>query len=225
MRNKSFSNQLTEARGFILDRIQGPLEEDIQEIVNSISEIIHDKNKEVWVLRQEKDRLERKNKKLESRMFTDSLTRITNRGKFDIELKKEVQKWEVFSLLFFDVDNFKNVNDTYWHLSGDLVLKKIARKIKKKIKSSDIFARYWWEEFIIILPWTNIEWWEIFSQRIRKIIKKLKIIDKQWNKIKVTVSIWVVEFSEYDDVNSLLKRADDALYVAKDSWKDRVICW
>jgi len=218
MDNNLFSNHLIEAKDFILGEKYGPLESNIQEIVDNISEIFENNYKEL-------SRLKKKNKKLESRMFRDSLTGITNRGKFDILLKKKIKKWELFSLLFFDLDYFKKVNDIYWHLSWDLVLKMVANEIKTKVKSTDDFARYWWEEFIIILPWTDIKWWEIFSQRIRKIIKNLKIKNNEWNNIKVTISIWVVEKTSEDDVDSILKRADNALYRAKDWWRNRVECW
>jgi len=153
----------------------------------------------------------------------DGLTWVLNRREFDRLLERKIERGEKLSILFFDIDHFKQVNDIYWHLSWDLVLKKLANEIKTKIKWKDIFARYWWEEFIIILPGTNLKWWEVFSERIRKIIEDLEIIDDNWKKIKITISIWVVERKKKDDINSVLARADKALYEAKNSWRNIVI--
>jgi len=212
MKVKNISDSFEEAKAFLSNETFGPLDYCTQLIADNISEIIY-----------KKERLERENRKLKSRMFVDSLTRITNRGKFDLLLKQQFKKWNDFSLLFFDIDHFKQVNDTYWHLSWDLVLKVISRKIKTKIKWKDVFARYWWEEFIIILPGTNLNWWEVFSERIRQLVEDLKIKDDAWRKIKVTISIWVVKCKKKDNVNSLLARADKALYQAKDSWRNQVV--
>jgi len=153
----------------------------------------------------------------------DGLTWITNRREFDRCLERKIENSEKFCVLFIDIDNFKEVNDIYWHLSWDLVLKKVASEVKTKIKQKDIFARYWWEEFIVVLPWTNLQWWEVFSERIRKLVEDLEIIDNEWKKIKITISIWVVKREKKDNVNSILGRADKALYGAKNSWRNRTI--
>lgn len=145
----------------------------------------------------------------------DHLTKIYNRQKFDesliweIENKKRYQ--ESFSLILIDIDRFKNVNDTYGHMIGDLVLISLSSLIGKNLRSTDIFARWGGEEFIILLPHTTVN-----QARIKAI--ELKDLVKEYSDEKlpdITISLGVTEFNDTDTSDSALQRLDDALYKAK----------
>ena len=124
-----------------------------------------------------------------------------------------------FSIIFFDLDFFKNVNDKYGHLVGDEVLEKVTEIVSKANRSADIFARYGGEEFIIMTPETDISGALIHAERLRNDIENYDF-DTVGN---ITSSFGVAEFDpENDDVERLLERADKALYIAKEYGRNRV---
>ncbi|MBT8120446.1 MAG: GGDEF domain-containing protein [Gammaproteobacteria bacterium] len=155
--------------------------------------------------------------------FTDSLTHIYNRLHFahflDAEIDKVKRYGGCFSIIFFDLDNFKDINDNYGHMTGDDVLEKVTEVISKANRSADIFARYGGEEFIILAPETNLSGACIHAERLRNDIEQYK-----FPKIgHLTSSFGVAEFNaETDDVESILERADKALYMAKEFGRNRV---
>ena len=126
-----------------------------------------------------------------------------------------------------DVDYFKNVNDTYGHTSGDLVLKTVSNVIKHQLRDYDIAGRYGGEEFVIILPFTKLEEAEMVAQRLRKAVENTNIViskvnpDVQKKNINVTISLGVCEYKNGDDEKSLLQKADKALYKAKENGRNR----
>ena len=130
-----------------------------------------------------------------------------------------------------DIDFFKKVNDTYGHAVGDCVLKNVAKTIKKELREEDIASRYGGEEFIFLLPHTNIEEARIVAERLRKAIEKKKINIEDYNientkEISVTISIGVSEFNKADKMPEILyKKADEALYQAKDGGRNRVVVY
>jgi diguanylate cyclase (GGDEF)-like protein len=154
---------------------------------------------------------------------TDKLTQIHNRHSFDIILREMYTQAEkdklVFSIIFFDIDHFKIVNDTYGHAVGDNVLKAITSLMSSKIRSNDVFARWGGEEFIIILP--GIEQEVAF-----KIAQKLRIfIENEEMKIvgNITCSFGVSDTQYSKSITSLIKDADLALYKAKEEGRNRVV--
>jgi diguanylate cyclase (GGDEF)-like protein len=117
-----------------------------------------------------------------------------------------------------DIDHFKNVNDTYGHLVGDNVLINLARLVSENIRESDIFARWGGEEFILLLPNVDVSLAEKIVTELR-----LKIQLKEFEKVGyLTCSFGLTEYVRGDDINSITKRADDALYEAKESGRNRV---
>ncbi len=153
---------------------------------------------------------------------TDFLTNIYNRRIFLHFLKVEINKAQryskKFSLIMFDIDHFKAVNDTYGHNVGDYVLKAIVDVIKKYIREADIFARYGGEEFIIIQPETAIEGAKVYAEKMRTIIEQTN-----FGKVKkITISVGVTMFNENDTIESITKKVDDALYKAKNKGRNRV---
>lgn len=155
--------------------------------------------------------------------YTDSLTHIYNRLHFahflDAEIDKVLRYGGKFSIIFFDLDHFKEVNDNYGHPAGDEVLAKITAIVSKANRSADIFARYGGEEFIILTPETDLSGALIHAERLRSDIEKheFKTVGK------VTSSFGVTEFRpESDNVESVLERVDKALYLAKEYGRNRV---
>lgn len=150
----------------------------------------------------------------------DSLTRVSNRRRLfdlaEVELKKSARLGQPLSIIIIDLDKFKRINDNYGHLVGDKVLKYVAQEIKSNLREIDVLARYGGDEFVILMPQTNLEQAELTAQRlIDKIDKKILSIDAE--KIHITLSLGVSNFRGdgklgFDD---LLDQADKALYQAK----------
>ena len=126
-----------------------------------------------------------------------------------------------FSVLMFDIDHFKKINDTYGHLAGDFVLKELARLVKSLMRKSDLCGRFGGEEFIIILPETKLVGAMRFANRLRESVEKHKFIFNNI-QIPVTISIGITSAGFSDSVESLLSRVDDALYEAKRKGRNRV---
>ena len=161
--------------------------------------------------------------KLSEMAYTDSLTHIYNRLHFahflDAEIDKVKRYGGTFSIIFFDLDHFKDVNDNFGHLAGDEVLEKITEIVSKANRSADIFARYGGEEFIILTPETDLSGASIHAERLRNDIEKYNF----QNVGRVTSSFGVTEFiAETDDLEKLLERVDKALYMAKEYGRNRV---
>jgi diguanylate cyclase (GGDEF)-like protein len=129
---------------------------------------------------------------------------------------------EDFSLIMLDIDHFKKVNDCYGHLTGDEVLEKIATSISQNVRNTDIVGRYGREEFIIILPKTNLSSSWGVAERLRTIIEKSEMKDSAGNVFAVTVSQGLVGWERNEDATSLISRADEALYKAKEKGRNRV---
>lgn len=147
--------------------------------------------------------------------YTDSLTGIFNRLHFNRLLNAEIDKVKRYggqlSIIFFDIDHFKQVNDTHGHPMGDQILKEIARVIAQANRSSDVFARYGGEEFIIFTASTGVAGAMEHAQRLRQDIEQ-----HRFPIGRMTASFGVTGFSaEQDDLESMLERADKALYQAK----------
>lgn len=153
---------------------------------------------------------------------TDSLTGIANRREFTRILADEVARAKRYatplSLTMYDLDYFKRVNDTHGHDVGDYVLQAVTAMVKENIRSVDVVARWGGEEFMVLMPQTDMQGAEIAAEKLR-----LSIAGHQFDKVgKLTVSFGVTEFVPQDDLNSLLKRVDDALYRAKEKGRNRV---
>ena len=123
--------------------------------------------------------------------------------------------------MMLDIDHFKKINDTYGHLAGDFVLKEIAKIIKDSIRKSDICGRFGGEEFVIVLPNTKLSGAMKLAERIRETIQN-HTFDFNGKKINVTVSIGITSVGVNDSYESLISRADEALYEAKEKGRNRI---
>ena len=156
----------------------------------------------------------------------DSLTGLYNRGYFEETLGGEISRARrydtEFSILFLDLDDFKQVNDTMGHLAGDYVLKKVANLIINEKREEDVVARYGGEELVIILPETNKVNTIIKAERIRKKIQEMPLVF-DGKKIKISVSGGIATFpQDAMEANKLIQCADQALYRAKGEGKNRI---
>ena len=159
----------------------------------------------------------------------DGLTGLYNRRQFEIGLEQEHNRTKRhptdFSLAILDIDFFKKVNDTYGHQYGDYVLKTIADIMKQSFRKTDLLYRYGGEEFVIIMPETNISGAMIPIQRLRALVEDYDF-DYNGIKSKVTVSIGLtMNYQEILTAAEILKSADEALYKAKKNGRNRVIMY
>ncbi|WP_245546528.1 GGDEF domain-containing protein [Ilyobacter polytropus] len=164
-------------------------------------------------------------KQLHQMATTDKLTRAYNRQAFDLMMMQTIKDSERnssrFSIIIFDIDFLKEVNDEYGHLAGDEVLKNVATLTKTFLRKSDVFSRWGGDEFILLLKDCGIEDAYKLAEEIRNKIKINKVIWKN-NHISSSVSIGVAEYYLKEDADKLISRADKALYISKINGRDRV---
>ncbi|MFO7814202.1 MAG: GGDEF domain-containing protein [Halanaerobiales bacterium] len=182
----------------------------INEFINQ--KMIEEKNK----------KLNKINIKLKEISDQDKLTGIYNRRKLDDILKdihNESQRYNNdFSIILLDLDHFKEVNDNYGHQTGDEVLKEVSSLLLDKIRKVDYCGRWGGEEFLIILPETDLDSAVILAERLRG-----EIEDYEFTKVgNITSSFGVASYLENKDIREIIKAADDALYKAKEEGRNRV---
>jgi polar amino acid transport system substrate-binding protein len=175
------------------------------------------------LLKQAKKDIEEKNKELKILSITDKLTNLYNRRKLDELIETEIHRSErfnhTFGLAIIDIDHFKSVNDTYGHQVGDNVLIEMANIIQNNLRKTDFVGRLGGEEFVIICPESNIEdltgLMEMFREKIAT--HDFDVIHNKTASFGLTLS------KKGDTIQSILQRADKALYTAKDSGRNKVI--
>ncbi|QFU00137.1 putative diguanylate cyclase YdaM [Halomonas sp. THAF5a] len=152
----------------------------------------------------------------------DHLTGVCNRRAFDAALQEAVWRAEAsgerFSLLIFDIDHFKRINDRHGHDTGDAILKQLAARVADNLRSTDLLARWGGEEFTILLPDTRRRGTQTFAERLRGQIAEMRL-----HGLRVTISMGLTEYRPGDDMDSMLARADEALYRAKSAGRNRVV--
>ncbi len=165
--------------------------------------------------------------KLLEEAHTDGLTKCYNKAYFNNMLELEVKKSKVtgkpLTLIIFDLDHFKKLNDNYGHDAGDFVLKEKARIIRENgIRQGDIFARYGGEEFCILLPNTNLKQGFEIAERLRNLIQKHEFI-YDGKRLPVTASIGIADYRQGVNTSTdLFKRADSAVYKSKEGGRNQV---
>lgn len=165
--------------------------------------------------------------KLQHEANTDKHTGCYNKGYFNNALDLEVKKSKVtgnpLSLIIFDLDHFKKLNDGYGHDAGDFVLKEMSDVIRKHgVRDMDIFARYGGEEFVILLPKTNLKQAFEIAERLRKLVESHQFIYEE-KRLPVTASIGVADYRQGVTTGTdLFKRADEAVYKSKQGGRNQV---
>jgi diguanylate cyclase (GGDEF)-like protein len=158
---------------------------------------------------------------------TDSLTGIANHRSFQEALDREIARADrqagIFSLIIFDIDDFKKINDTYGHLVGDAVIRDLVARVRQNIRTVDVFARYGGEEFALILPETDHTGAEVLAQRIRGAINA-KPFEYTSTTIFYTVSMGIAIYKGKRQIKKdlLIDQADAAMYAAKRAGKNRI---
>ncbi len=163
------------------------------------------------------------NKKLELLSTTDQLTKLLNRHKMNSELEKEWKRatryGNKFSIIMFDIDWFKKINDTYGHQAGDSVLYEIAELTKKTLRSTDIIGRWGGEEFLVLSPGTDLNGAVALARKLCSAIENYRFTVNT----TVTISAGLCEFNGQENIEDMIKNADEKLYEAKRQGRNSVV--
>ncbi len=178
--------------------------------------------REIQLLRQHLERLERE-------ASLDSLTGIANRKSFDAALRAAIVRANAdkqpLTVLMIDIDHFKTFNDTHGHLMGDQVLKLVAGYVAKCTKGQDTAARYGGEEFVVVLPQTGLTDGLKVAENIRRYVAAKKVVNRRTGSSlgQITLSIGAAEYRPGETAATLVHRADEALYLAKNTGRNRTV--
>lgn len=189
---------------------------------------IIDFNYDVALYTAFQDITSRKNREalLKNQATRDPLTSLYNRRYFEEEVFKRIvaskAKNEPFSILMIDADHFKRVNDNYGHKIGDKVLIELASTCERALRNDDIVARYGGEEFVVFLAGVNAQKGKIVADRLRESISEIVVHSDEGEEVRFTVSIGVSSYEISDNIDTLIKTADEALYKAKENGRNRV---
>jgi diguanylate cyclase len=178
-------------------------------------------------LKQELDEATRYSEELEKKLNQDQLTGAFNRRAYDKKIEDEMERFlrygTGFSLLLIDADKFKLINDQYGHAIGDKCLQEIIKRTLPLLRKNDMLSRYGGEEFVVIMPETDLTGGREVAEKIRQTIEKIEFIYKK-DKVKVTVSIGVSQAKDGDkNHQQIFERADIAVYQAKAKGRNQVI--
>lgn len=212
---------------------------DISTVANLVSNLIEDTESVIQAnksmedtltsMSQEVNTLKNDIAALNTEATTDQLTAVPNRRAFDQRLDELFDELyedgQIFSLLLIDIDHFKQFNDTHGHAVGDKVLKYVASSMQGSVKGDDLLARYGGEEFAALLPLTKLEDAKTVAENIRTKVASNKLVDNKNDKSlgNIHVSIGVAFADKKDDAESLIIRADKALYRAKETGRNKVL--
>jgi len=200
----------------------------IENEMTSVSKNLESGKTEVVILENKVKTLERELADAKLRSTKDFLTGTLNRKTYEEEIKKFenefIRKGQNFAVIFFDIDHFKNVNDTYGHECGDIVLKTFASLLLKLTRDLDIVGRYGGEEFVVALHYNDKSELDKYVSRIKSVITKNKFIYKE-HKLKITFSAGVQIRTENNSISETVTNADKLLYKAKQTGRNKVIFW
>ncbi len=197
----------------------------LEENTKALSIDLKGHSSEVSALSAKVKKLEKDLEAAKKESKEDFLTKLNNRRSLDefMEIKEaEFKRYERnYSLVMFDLDKFKNVNDTHGHDAGDAILVAFSKILKKECRKVDTLGRFGGEEFVAVLSDTDTKGGFIFAEKVRKKVEKSRFMYKG-NRINITVSSGVAERKKYASLESTLKASDDYLYKAKNSGRNRV---
>ncbi|HOI84011.1 MAG TPA: GGDEF domain-containing protein, partial [Campylobacterales bacterium] len=219
----------------IEDSNEGDFEAVKVKLTALVTALDSDINEAIGAIRSEQGQMEslkQKIKTLESELESakeeagiDFLTKVVNRRVIDEEMERFEELFlrfdDNYSVVFFDIDYFKKINDNYGHMAGDVVLASFAQILKKKSRDMDIVGRFGGEEFVTILPKTDLAGAKAYAESIRAAVEKTKFIYKE-TRIEVTVSCGCAERKSTPSLKELIKASDEQLYKAKQSGRNRV---
>lgn len=207
---------------FIMDlyeAIKNAQTEEVQYINEHLESLIEQRTKELEIANSE---LKKEKDSLEEISSTDQLTGLHNRYQvreiFDFEIAQSKRYHTDLSIIMMDLDHFKLINDTYGHTVGDQFLQEIANILKSTLREAELIVRWGGEEFLIIVPKANLEKVSEIAERLRTTIEAKKFTTVGHR----TASFGITTFIENDSLDSMLLRADNALYRAKEHGRNRI---
>ena len=157
-----------------------------------------------------------------NKLKVDSLTGALNKESFNeiigLKILEAKHIASPLSLIIFDIDHFKKINDTYGHGTGDVILKELSDLIRKNLRESEYFIRWGGEEFVILMPGTSVQGAKMVAEKLRRIVESATFPEVG----KVTCSFGVTSLELEDTIKSFFERADEALYEAKKNGRNRV---
>ncbi|GHD65837.1 PAS domain S-box protein [Jeongeupia chitinilytica] len=175
-----------------------------------------------WCIAEDISEQKRLQRELEQMSITDPLTQLYNRRYFNLAIEREVgrvnRSGAPLSLLMFDIDHFKRINDQFGHDVGDKVLQHLAQLVRQRVRNSDIFCRLGGEEFLLVCPDTDFAAAEQLAQMLLTALR-----DEPFEIVgRVTASIGVTQYQPFERIDAALKRVDNLVYAAKDMGRDRI---
>lgn len=200
-------------------------EEELRRMHSELEVRVQERTYELEIVNKE---LHKKNELLNELSTTDPLTQMNNRRSFDKKIEEliyDAQRYAYeFCVVIIDIDNFKLINDVYGHVKGDEVICCISRIMKNNIRKSDIAARIGGDEFVILMPHTSSKRAPDIAEILRKLISEAKFSVGSDNSFSVTCSMGIAEYEKsMSDGKMLLIKADEALYLAKQQGRNRVV--
>ena len=228
LKNSNDLESLKKSLNKIVSVIQNKVIEEV-EAEESETQILENKiagmSNKIKVLEDHAKDLEQTIHKKHMEAITDPLTGLYNRAAYVQALEKAWMKWEQeqihSTMLVWDIDHFKTINDRHGHAAGDKVLQSVARKLEAGVRKGDMLARFGGEEFVMLLANKTLEEGAQLAERIRQVISETDFTYKR-QALHVTISCGVATFAGKDTPTALFERADKALYRAKHSGRDRV---
>ncbi|WP_456383058.1 GGDEF domain-containing protein [Hydrogenimonas sp.] len=191
-----------------------------------LSEEMKQSREEISELRQKVRVLEEALRKERKRSSTDTLTKLPNRRAIDDFIKKQEASYkrykDDYSIVLFDIDHFKSVNDTYGHDAGDVVLASFGKMLRRYSREVDFVGRWGGEEFLVVLPKTGKEGAKVFAEKLRDLVARSKFMYKG-TRIPITVSGGVEDRKSSGNLEEMLKRADENLYLAKEGGRNKIV--
>jgi diguanylate cyclase len=165
------------------------------------------------------EEMSRKAERFQMVAMKDALTGLYNRSAFDLKMENAIEtfreKGETFSVMVFDVDKFKEINDRFGHVAGDKVLKKVAQSLRESFRGSDFIARYGGDEFVALIERLTVDMAREKIVNFRKNLAKRRFVSYTKGEINVTVSAGIATVVEGDTPESLIERADKTMYAMK----------
>ena len=233
---KSSTNDYSGSMNDVADKLsKAKTQEEMQSIMQSVmaeTKKMIDENRNLESKLNESSsamsELQEEIKTVRREAMTDGLTGLPNRKRFDMEIGRMLAQAKdedyPISMLMMDIDFFKSFNDNYGHQVGDQVLRLVARTLHETVKGKDLPARYGGEEFCVILPQTELRAAEIVGNAIREAVAGKEVINRSSGEKlgRITISAGAAQLDGEESSDSLISRADAALYQAKDNGRNRV---
>ena len=197
------------------------LEEQQQQ---ELEKALADSNARLHALEQESQQLRQRLTQEHQQAIHDTLTGVFNRLAYEERMEQEFARWKRYHqplvLLIFDIDHFKRINDTYGHKAGDKALKLIAKTLQKNLRESDFLARFGGEEFIVLMPHTELNAAIGAANKLREAVEANQFHYQQ-KRVHITISCGATQFTDDDSIDGAFQRADQALYKAKQNGRNR----